>query len=197
MCSRLSASATTWPTPRSAEPRSVQHRGGGRLRGRQIVISASRSSASSARSTTCTRKASTSPRSNGRRTDPRDSREPASQRRRKAPDHPPARPRQHSEGSKGARRSPWHTATKSSTTTRTPATSAAFGTQKEIKERTDVGVGLVGAPECGDVMQLQIKVDDGRQDRGRQVQVLRLRLGDRVQLPRDRVAQGQDRRRGR
>ena len=25
---------------------------------------------------------------------------------------------------------------------------------------TDVGTGLVGAPECGDVMKLQIKVDD-------------------------------------
>ena len=25
----------------------------------------------------------------------------------------------------------------------------------------DVGTGLVGAPECGDVMKLQIKVDDG------------------------------------
>ena len=36
----------------------------------------------------------------------------------------------------------------------------SFGTQAEIKERKDVGVGLVGAPECGDVMQLQIKVDD-------------------------------------
>ena len=24
----------------------------------------------------------------------------------------------------------------------------------------DVGTGLVGAPECGDVMKLQIKVDD-------------------------------------
>src|ERR1041384_1649073 len=34
-----------------------------------------------------------------------------------------------------------------------------FGTQAEIKARKDVGVGLVGAPECGDVMQLQIKVD--------------------------------------
>ncbi|MGA1018149.1 MAG: iron-sulfur cluster assembly scaffold protein, partial [Phycisphaerales bacterium] len=31
------------------------------------------------------------------------------------------------------------------------------------KERKDIGVGIVGAPECGDVMQLQIKVsDDGR-----------------------------------
>jgi nitrogen fixation protein NifU and related proteins len=35
-----------------------------------------------------------------------------------------------------------------------------FGSQKEVKERPDIGVGLVGAPECGDVMQLQIKVDE-------------------------------------
>ena len=35
-----------------------------------------------------------------------------------------------------------------------------FGTTGELKERKDVGVGLVGAPECGDVMQLQIKVDE-------------------------------------
>jgi nitrogen fixation NifU-like protein len=34
-----------------------------------------------------------------------------------------------------------------------------FGTQAEVKNRKDIGVGLVGAPECGDVMQLQIKVD--------------------------------------
>jgi nitrogen fixation NifU-like protein len=34
-----------------------------------------------------------------------------------------------------------------------------FGTQAEVKARKDIGVGLVGAPECGDVMQLQIKVD--------------------------------------
>lgn len=34
-----------------------------------------------------------------------------------------------------------------------------FGTQSEVKGRKDVGVGLVGAPECGDVMQLQIKVN--------------------------------------
>ncbi|MBY0312342.1 MAG: iron-sulfur cluster assembly scaffold protein [Phycisphaerales bacterium] len=34
-----------------------------------------------------------------------------------------------------------------------------FGTQAETKTRKDIGVGLVGAPECGDVMQLQIKVD--------------------------------------
>src|SRR5690349_21042325 len=34
-----------------------------------------------------------------------------------------------------------------------------FGTTQEVKTRKDIGVGLVGAPECGDVMQLQIKVD--------------------------------------
>jgi nitrogen fixation NifU-like protein len=28
------------------------------------------------------------------------------------------------------------------------------------KNATDVGTGVVGAPECGDVMKLQIKVDD-------------------------------------
>ena len=30
------------------------------------------------------------------------------------------------------------------------------------KEDTSVGTGLVGAPACGDVMRLQIKVKDGR-----------------------------------
>jgi nitrogen fixation NifU-like protein len=34
-----------------------------------------------------------------------------------------------------------------------------FGTQAEVKGRADIGVGLVGAPECGDVMQLQIRVN--------------------------------------
>ena len=29
------------------------------------------------------------------------------------------------------------------------------------KTAPDVGTGLVGAPECGDVMKLQIKVEDG------------------------------------
>jgi len=41
-----------------------------------------------------------------------------------------------------------------------PRNVGSFGTQAEIKGRKDVGVGLVGAPECGDVMQLQIKVND-------------------------------------
>lgn len=34
-----------------------------------------------------------------------------------------------------------------------------FGTTAEVKTRKDIGVGVVGAPECGDVMQIQIKVD--------------------------------------
>jgi nitrogen fixation NifU-like protein len=34
-----------------------------------------------------------------------------------------------------------------------------FGTTNEVKADTDIGTGVVGAPECGDVMQLQIKVN--------------------------------------
>lgn len=34
-----------------------------------------------------------------------------------------------------------------------------FGTTQEVKKNAQIGVGLVGAPECGDVMQLQIRVD--------------------------------------
>ncbi|CAG0967837.1 Iron-sulfur cluster assembly scaffold protein IscU [Phycisphaerales bacterium] len=34
-----------------------------------------------------------------------------------------------------------------------------FGASGEVRTRKDIGVGLVGAPECGDVMQLQIKVN--------------------------------------
>ena len=30
------------------------------------------------------------------------------------------------------------------------------------KDDNDVGTGLVGAPECGDVMKLQIKVEDDK-----------------------------------
>ncbi len=40
-----------------------------------------------------------------------------------------------------------------------PRNVGKFGTTKEVKQRKDIGVGLVGAPECGDVMQLQIKVN--------------------------------------
>ena len=48
------------------------------------------------------------------------------------------------------------------------------------KDDRGVGTGMVGAPACGDVMKLQIKVNDRRHHRGRQVQDLRLRLGDRL-----------------
>ncbi len=34
-----------------------------------------------------------------------------------------------------------------------------FGSTSDVKKDANIGVGLVGAPECGDVMQLQIKVD--------------------------------------
>ena len=33
-----------------------------------------------------------------------------------------------------------------------PRNVGSFGTSKEVKERKDIGVGIVGAPECGDVM---------------------------------------------
>lgn len=41
-----------------------------------------------------------------------------------------------------------------------PRNVGSFGTTGEVKHRRDIGVGVVGAPECGDVMQLQIKVND-------------------------------------
>jgi nitrogen fixation NifU-like protein len=39
-----------------------------------------------------------------------------------------------------------------------PRNVGSFGTTSDVKTRKDIGYGLVGAPECGDVMQLQIKV---------------------------------------
>jgi len=41
-----------------------------------------------------------------------------------------------------------------------PRNVGSFGTSKEVAARKDIGVGIVGAPECGDVMQLQIRVSD-------------------------------------
>lgn len=41
-----------------------------------------------------------------------------------------------------------------------PRNVGAFGTSKEVAVRKDIGIGIVGAPECGDVMQLQIKVSE-------------------------------------
>jgi nitrogen fixation NifU-like protein len=44
-----------------------------------------------------------------------------------------------------------------------PRNVGSFGASKEVAARKDIGVGIVGAPECGDVMQLHIKVgDDGK-----------------------------------
>jgi nitrogen fixation NifU-like protein len=44
-----------------------------------------------------------------------------------------------------------------------PRNVGSFGTTSDVKARKDIGYGLVGAPECGDVMQLQIKVaPDGK-----------------------------------
>ena len=41
-----------------------------------------------------------------------------------------------------------------------PRNVGSFGTSTDVDKRTDVGVGIVGAPECGDVMQLHIKVNE-------------------------------------
>src|SRR5687767_3431908 len=41
-----------------------------------------------------------------------------------------------------------------------PRNVGSFGSSKDVATRKDIGVGIVGAPECGDVMQLQIKVDE-------------------------------------
>ena len=41
-----------------------------------------------------------------------------------------------------------------------PLNVGSFGSSSDVKDRDDIGVGIVGAPECGDVMQLQIKVDE-------------------------------------
>ena len=61
------------------------------------------------------------------------------------------------------------------------------------KDDANVGTGLVGAPECGDVMKLQVKVNpDDRRHRRCEVQDVRMRFGDRELQPGDRVAEGQD-----
>ena len=59
------------------------------------------------------------------------------------------------------------------------------------KEDPNVGTGLVGAPECGDVMRLQIRVN--QRYRRRQVQDIRLRLGYCFFFARYRMGEGQDR----
>lgn len=41
-----------------------------------------------------------------------------------------------------------------------PRNVGSFGTTKDVKARKDIGVGVVGAPECGDVMQIQVQIDE-------------------------------------
>ncbi|RLS62961.1 MAG: Fe-S cluster assembly scaffold IscU [Planctomycetota bacterium] len=41
-----------------------------------------------------------------------------------------------------------------------PRNVGSFGTSKDVADRKDIGVGIVGAPECGDVMQLQLRIND-------------------------------------
>ncbi len=41
-----------------------------------------------------------------------------------------------------------------------PRNVGSFGTSKDVAARRDIGVGIVGAPECGDVMQLQLRISD-------------------------------------
>ena len=43
-----------------------------------------------------------------------------------------------------------------------PRNVGSFGASKEVAGRKDIGVGIVGAPECGDVMKLQIEVEGDR-----------------------------------
>src|SRR5437870_4319249 len=90
------------------------------------------------------------------------------------------------------------------------------------KNDPNVGTGLVGAPACGDVMKLQLRVNDEglaepqpkvsnnagslahsaaqgeRRGRGGggEVQVLRLRLGHRLLVAGHRVGEGHERRSG-
>jgi Fe-S cluster assembly scaffold IscU len=41
-----------------------------------------------------------------------------------------------------------------------PRNAGSFASRKEVAEDKSIGQGIVGAPECGDVLQLQIKVDE-------------------------------------
>ena len=65
------------------------------------------------------------------------------------------------------------------------------------KDDATVGTGLVGAPECGDVMKLQVQGEPrDRRHRRREVQDVRVRVGHRELEPGHRVAEGQDARPG-
>jgi nitrogen fixation NifU-like protein len=60
------------------------------------------------------------------------------------------------------------------------------------KASTEVGTGLVGAPECGDVMRLQIRVNPETNVIEDAKFNLRLRIGYCFVLARHRVGEGQD-----
>ena len=60
------------------------------------------------------------------------------------------------------------------------------------KDEPNVGTGIVGAPECGDVMKLQLKISDDGVIEDAKLQDLRLRQRDRQLELRDRAGQGQD-----
>ena len=73
------------------------------------------------------------------------------------------------------RRDSWHIQRQSHRPLREPA-------QRRARCRRTIRTsapGLVGAPACGDVMKLQLKISDDGHHRGREVQDVRLRLGDR------------------
>ena len=64
------------------------------------------------------------------------------------------------------------------------------------KNSNEVGTGLVGAPECGDVMKLQIKVNPQTNIiEDAKFKTFRLRLRDRIVFPGHRMGEGQDGRR--
>ena len=108
-------------------PRPLQHRGGGRLRRRPRDRSRSSGCARCRRSTRCTRKASTSSRFSGRRTE--------RVRARRQEDS-------------------WRISDKVIDHYENPRNVGTLD-----KDDPNVGTGLVGAPACGDVMRLQIRVN--------------------------------------
>jgi hypothetical protein len=60
------------------------------------------------------------------------------------------------------------------------------------KSDESVGTGMVGAPACGDVMKLQIKVNEAGVIEDARFKTYGCVFGHRVQLARDRMGQGQD-----
>ena len=60
------------------------------------------------------------------------------------------------------------------------------------KDEADVGTGMVGAPACGDVMKLQIKVGANGVIEDAKFKTLWLRLCHCIIFAGDRMGQGQD-----